>query len=444
MSKAIFTYMEENQDGAVQEDIAPRTETNAPPNGQLPHQPDPVQYWTPPPQPPVKTPSKTMTALIIIIMILAPISIVYLFNEASKGTSPDDTGIGVTIYDVSEIRGLEVLEEVPYRMMTDEELELAIEDMLDADDLNETGKVLYSLFLMESVEELGQVYGGVLAEQIMGYYDTEAREMVIIDTNFSATFDAITLSHELTHALQDQHFDLDTVMNGTWDEVSAVEALIEGDATKVMTEYMMGLPLGQQMGLLSDLESMDGGNASGMPYAIEQLLGFPYMQGLSFVQELHKAGGWDAVNSAYGQPPASTEQILHYGKYMAHETPLDVYPDISYSGMERTINETLGEFMVSTMLGHFIPGTEAEEAAAGWGGDNFQYWENGSTGDFVSVWTIGWDDRAECDEFYSTYLDWMADPDNPYSGEFDNGLASIIKEGNTTILYRSNLVGMVG
>ncbi len=424
--------MEESLDGARQDRPAQAPVMEVPQEGQ-PYQPGQEQYWSPPPQPPVKGSSKTMTILIIIIMILAPLSIIYVFNEASKRPAPE---IGVSIYDVSEIRGLEVLEEVPYKFMTDKELEVAIEEMLDEEGLNETGRILYSLFLMDSVEEQGEVYGDVLADQVMGYYDTETKEMVIVETGFSATFDAITLSHEFTHALQDQHFNLSSIMNGTWDEATAIEALIEGDAVKVMAEYTMSLSLSEQMGLISDFEGMDEADTPDMPYAIEQILMFPYMRGMTFVQLLYETGGWDAVDRAYERLPASSEHILHFDKYASREAPLDVYPDISYQGMERTINETLGEFMVSTMLGRYIPTEDAEEGAAGWGGDNYQYWENED--DFVSVWTIEWDDQAECDEFYDTYLEWIDDPDNPYSGDFDDGFASIIKDGGVTTLYRAS------
>ena len=54
--------------------------------------------------------------------------------------------------------------------------------------------------------------------------------------------DQITYVHEFTHALQDQYFDLNTLLSpqveDNPDQALAVTSLVEGDATASMTLYM--------------------------------------------------------------------------------------------------------------------------------------------------------------------------------------------------------------
>ena len=133
----------------------------------------------------------------------------------------------------------------------------------------------------------------------------------------------ITLSHELTHALEDQRFKLDLEdTSGSDDAALANLALVEGSATAVMFTYAERHFSAEQTlgGLLSSL----GQDTGDLPPFIEAQLIFPYVQGQQFVQRLYETGGgsWSLVNSAYRfRPPASSEQILHPDKYLQVEQP---------------------------------------------------------------------------------------------------------------------------
>lgn len=58
------------------------------------------------------------------------------------------------------------------------------------------------------------------------------------------------LDHELTHALQDQHFNLDRELNDLYESYLAFEALIEGDASRIENLYLESLAPGER-GLLT-------------------------------------------------------------------------------------------------------------------------------------------------------------------------------------------------
>lgn len=377
---------------------------------------------------PIKKKSQWPAIFVIIMVFLAPLTLIILLDSNEPAVEGE---IQVTIHDVAEMRELEALEEISYTHMSQEELKESIDEMLDGENLNETADLLYALFLIESRDSLADAYAEALSDQVLGYYDTETKEMVIVETNLSATMDKITLAHEFTHALQDQHFDLGNFTQGeTWDETMAREAVVEGDATLLMMNYLFSLPASEQNELMYSLYATP---TPTMPYAIEQMLTFPYLQGMLFIQQLYGNDGWASVDAVYSNPPVSTEQVLHMDKYLAGEEPLEVMPVLEIPGMEMVLNETLGEAMVSMMLGHHISTSEAQAAAAGWGGDRFYYFENDSGDDFFSAWTIEWDTRAECDEFINIFNTWVFELGDVDKAKFQDGYANIIRDGQTTI-----------
>ena len=91
-----------------------------------------------------------------------------------------------------------------------------------------------------------------------------------------------------------------------------------------------------------------------MPAILRESLLFPYVQGMTFVQS-QAAGGWQAVNDAYADLPASTEQILHPEAYAAGELPIDVeLPDDLGArmgdGWSVGLEDTFGEFQLKIWL----------------------------------------------------------------------------------------------
>jgi hypothetical protein len=142
------------------------------------------------------------------------------------------------------------------------------------------------------------------------------------------------------------------------------------------------------------------------PWMVRQLT-FPYEAGAAFVTQLYAAGGWDAVNAAYDQPPASTEQVLHPEKYLADEVPAEVAePDPSAqlgSGWREVEATTLGEAMTAIWLeGLGTDRAEADAAANGWGGDRLSV-VRGPDGGWALAWQLTWDAPAQAAEFAESY-----------------------------------------
>jgi hypothetical protein len=173
----------------------------------------------------------------------------------------------------------------------------------------------------------------LLTEQVAGYYDTKAREFRLADW-LELEGQKPVMAHELTHALQDQHFNLrrfEKWPHGDSDAELAAHALIEGDATLAMTIYMAKNPL-VALAFSRSLSSADISSEqfNKAPRALRESLVFPYMQGMEWATQVYRKGGWSLVSKAFTELPQSSEQILHAEKYFGHEQPVKVVlPDVA-------------------------------------------------------------------------------------------------------------------
>src|SRR3989442_13440092 len=173
----------------------------------------------------------------------------------------------------------------------------------------------------------------LLTEQVAGYYDPKMQQFHLADW-IDLDGQKPIMAHELTHALQDQHFNLSRFEHwpkGDSDAELAAHALIEGDATLSMALYVANNPL-RALAFLRSLGT--SGTASAeldkAPRALRETLLFPYQEGTNWTRSLYKNGGWDHVSKGFTELPQSTEQILHPEKYFAHEAPVKItLPDVT-------------------------------------------------------------------------------------------------------------------
>ena len=242
------------------------------------------------------------------------------------------------------------------------------------------------------------------------------------------------MSHELAHALQDFHFDLEELKAGltNTDALSARSALTEGEATLIEIlwgfEDFTGAPptndevqeiVNSQVNLtpfqIKQQALANAGNDSTVEatleatpdYFIESQLG-SYNRGLNFAWELKKHGGLAELDQAYANPPSSMEQILHPDKYLAGETFEEItLPDVRFesfaSDWELLEQDTLGEFGFLIVFREFDLTLSPANAAEGWGGDQYAVFRNRSTGDAAFVLFTTWDSQRDPEEFVSAY-----------------------------------------
>lgn len=324
---------------------------------------------------------------------------------------------------VVALRGLEPTGPIKREVRSRQQIHAMIRALLDAElppaAWDRERKAMHAWGLLPADFPLRTFVLDLLTEQAGGYYDPQQERFFIAEW-LPVELQKPIIAHELVHALQDQHYDLErhfTPLQDHADLTLARQALLEGDAMAVMLAYMLQ-PLGTRLEDLPALEALlqaDGaflGNQFQVferaPLVLKQQLLFPYVAGLRLVKTALARGGWTALERLYTQPPESTEQVLHPEKYFA-ETPDRPQPIAlqlpdSLPGTWRKLKrDVLGEFLLSVILQQFLPATEATQSAAGWRGDRYELFEHQDSKRLLLVCLTAWDDTAEAEEFFHSY-----------------------------------------
>ncbi len=319
------------------------------------------------------------------------------------------------LQETSQLRELAVLRPVQSSAQSRAEIEHMIVANLDrettAADMHASEVTLKRLGLVPPDFALRPLIVRLLTEQVAGYYDPKEQQFHLADW-IDVDGQKPIMAHELTHALQDQHFNLrrfEKWPKGDSDAELATHALIEGDATLAMTLYVASNPARA----LSFLRSFMAAETSSKeiekaPRALRETLLFPYQEGLTWTRSLYQNGGWPAVSRAFNALPQSSEQILHPPKYFIHEAPVKVLlPDLSRSlgrGWRRIETDVNGEWSFYLILDEFLKSVSTSKAAAaGWAGDRYATYESPSGQSFY-VSMSAWDTEKDAREFFDAYV----------------------------------------
>jgi hypothetical protein len=279
-----------------------------------------------------------------------------------------------------------------------------------ADELKLAEDLLITLGLLPAGTDLRTTMLDFQTGQVAGYYSPDKDELFVVNRSGGlGASERVTYAHEFTHQLQDQAIDLNSLgLDSTdqGDRALAHLALVEGDAVAIQSQWMLANltpeQLGQLLGSSLDPKALEALQKA-PPYIRETAI-FPYQDGLAFVNASVSSGGYEALEAVYDDPPASTEQILHPGKYQAGEAPASVsIPDgmASALGPGWTVagQDTLGELILRIWLSlGGVARAEANAATAGWGGDRLALLRGPNGAVAVGMITT-WDTAADAAEF---------------------------------------------
>jgi hypothetical protein len=189
-----------------------------------------------------------------------------------------------------------------------------------------------------------------------------------------------------------------------------VRSVLEGDASLASALWMMGHTNEEEQAQILAESSVPQPVLQSAPLVFQKEVLFPYEQGTNFVGSFYQAGGWEAVDALYANPPVTTEQILHPERY-PDDLPVDVtLPDLAPVLGEGWVllNEgTLGELDTQLLLSSGIDpearlaDEAAKAAAAGWDGDLFDVYFNPDTQQAVLVLKTQWDSAADASDFFA-------------------------------------------
>jgi len=252
----------------------------------------------------------------------------------------------------------------------------------DAKRLRRSELVLKKFGLLPKDFDLGKFLVVLLKEQVAGYYDPKTKTVNLLDW-LGADQQKPVLAHELTHALQDQSFNLEKYMKPADtdlskkkevnaedienDEVSTTrQAVVEGQAMAVLVDYMlepMGLSMKDSPQVVQSLrDGMLVGTADAVefhnaPIYLKEALTFPYRYGIDFIAELEVKGGKEkAFADLFRNPPRTTRQIMEPKTYLSgeHLEPMQV-PDFRqvFKNYDRFDVGAVGEFDVAILIDQY-------------------------------------------------------------------------------------------
>ena len=258
----------------------------------------------------------------------------------------------------SQETGLSIKSEVKRQITTRTKVEGYLAEKFAEDESAkrlQRGEIVLKKFgLLDRDFQLKPFLLALLKEQIEAYYDTKTKTVFMLDW-VDIEEQKPVLAHELTHALQDQRVDLEKWNDQTPDDIplnssqdsdhlakdemdTAREAVVEGQATAVMMDYILK-PMGKS--LIKNPEVMELAKQqmttpesspvlSRAPLLLSESLLFPYREGLSFEQDLWMDQGQTAAFAgAMDRPPTSTWEIVNPREYERKSAPsIPLLPNI--------------------------------------------------------------------------------------------------------------------
>ncbi len=307
---------------------------------------------------------------------------------------------------VTEIRSLPILKPIVWQITSKEKVRAYLLKVLAQQyapgEMEAEQDAMRVLGLIPRSMNYQQFMVDLYMEQVGGYYDPKQEIFYLADW-IPAHLQKTIIIHELTHALQDQHFGIDKFIErikGNSDRQLARAALVEGGATLVM----MAAPPSAQ-GSAADPSP----TFAKAPRALRDTMLFPYVQGLGFVSHGRTQGGWSRIDRVYTDLPTSTEQILHPQKYFAKR---DQPTSVNLAGIEKQVKgwqkihqDVLGEFMTRQLLHALADRQQENQAAAGWDGDSFVVFKQAD--ELAWIQLSVWDSENDAQEYLTALAQTM-------------------------------------
>jgi hypothetical protein len=258
------------------------------------------------------------------------------------------------------------------------------------------------------------------AVSIVGLYSPSTKRLMVRGTQLTVSVE-VTVVHELTHAWQDQHYDLTGHDEDPPDQRAAWLGLVEGDATRVQQAYFqeeleqrdrdqysleMAAFAGQHQGDQTRAEQI-----SATPDVLRGNSEFPYLWGEGFAESLISRPEIDTidnseVDAAFANPPTSTQQIMFPASWATHPAAVTA-PDLALpAGATEVGRGTLGAFDLFLTLGERLGHDRGWNAVRGWGADQYVLSQEGGHV-CVHLVAVGLtaDDTAALG---TTFADWAA------------------------------------
>ena len=324
-------------------------------------------------------------------------------------------------------------------------LDVEIKKELPAPKAAASVRALVRLGLLSAPIDLGATVENAMITQAGAYYDPDTKKFYIVLVPTDETMLDVMSAHELTHALDDQYFDLgayteDASHTLSSDAEQARRFVAEGEATLVMMAFQAKAAEGKDifapenhaasMMLIQLFSAIDSAQVAKMaadnpavveqmgpdlkasieamksipPFILDPLFG-AYTKGAAAVAAVQEAGGWDAVGALYTNSPESTEQMLHPKEKLItkrdHPIAITFLPlPKAMASWTELDSDVVGELSMAVYFKNIKDKDPAGEVT-GWGGDRYVGYDTGTS--VVGCWATTWDTDKDARRFFAAY-----------------------------------------
>lgn len=318
---------------------------------------------------------RSIAALVVVVAVVGVGLGAFLLWPRSDRTYPDhwDPRLEKLVAFVEEERGLDFEHPVFADFLTDRDFEQRMKvnhDDLTAEErrqLKNDTALLRAVGLIDGDVDLLEAFNQVDAETTLAYYDPDRKRIVVRGTRLDAAT-RVTLVHELTHALQDQHFPLHLDDDGL-----AYRGLVEGDATRIEDRYIATLTASEARAYeKSQSEFGDQVDLGDVPEVFVTMQGAPYALGPGLVTALLADGGQQRLDEAFRKPPENDADLFEPLTFVAGDEPTllpapSLAPD--ETRLEGDEDDSFGAIGWFVVLSERIDPHQALDAVDGLGGD---------------------------------------------------------------------------
>ena len=326
--------------------------------------------------------------------------------------------------EVSRITGLPIKAPLQKEVVNRDQMRQYLIESLHADyaprEMHAQEAMLKAFGLVPPDFDLEKFLITFYTEQAAGVYDPRRKTMLIAGWVDQDT-QKVVLAHELTHALQDQNYDLRKFLEGRRDDddaTAARQAVAEGHATAAMMQVMMtpqqlqSLPtVVPLMNMAMQMQIEQYPVFSSAPFFFRYQALFPYAEGVNFMQRGLKQGGWPELRDFFLHPPETTKEIFQPDVYFEHQRlPEVTLPDPKPMGPMGPMGQDprlrvvdrnrMGQLGYYCLLGQLLSEDEAKKVAPSWLADRYVAYEDPAAHRYAVVARVRWSSAEAAADFF--------------------------------------------
>jgi hypothetical protein len=302
-----------------------------------------------------------VAAVVVVVLVVGIGSAVLVTRKGRQFPSAWDARIAPIAMQVAQLRGLTFEHPVAVHFLAPADFEktLAIDQSALDDDarqqIDQAAAEMRAVGLIGGDVDVLDAYDQTQTSGTLAYYDPAKKEIFVRGEALDVAH-RVTLAHELTHVLQDQHFDLQHLRQQAAEteqgDPDALDAIVEGDAVRIQDQYLAQLSdaekaqYAQQNG--AELDRFDAESGS-LPEIFKLEMGAPYLYGPYTIRVRVADDGNASVDRALNGRPLSTGMYIQPGE-IDPGAPVSV-PALPAGTEPVGPNSTFSAFDLFVMLG---------------------------------------------------------------------------------------------